>query len=299
MTLQQLLYFREVAESLSFTHAAQTLYVTQSTLSHSIMALERELGVPLLVRQSGKKVSLTNFGAALMPLASQVLAEVENIEDTMNRMRNPLTGVVNVAFSYINCWRLVPQMLAGFNRDQLSAGDISINVVVNHKRRNFEDEVVQGDIDIAFSCLSAQEGLETVPFVKQQLYVALSPMHPLSEKTSLTVEDIADEPLIGYHQGRNLDRWIYSMYDQYALRPNMVNYAEDWSEQLIFAALGKGIAIMPLVPTEQGSVNFVPLDDPMSVRTVYIMWAGNRQLPPAVEYVRDYCLEYGKNLQCI
>ena len=57
MTIQQLIYFREVANTLHFTKAAQRLYVTTSALSYAISSLERELGVPLFCEGNGKKGS--------------------------------------------------------------------------------------------------------------------------------------------------------------------------------------------------------------------------------------------------
>lgn len=89
------------------------------------------------------------------------------------------------------------------------------------------------------------------------------------------------------------------MYRLRGLKPNTAEYADDWTVQASLVALDKGIAILPRLPLEQDVVKMIPLDDPMNIRNVYMMWAKNRKLPPAVECVRDYCLEYCKSLALI
>ena len=291
MTLQQLLYFHEVAKTLNFTKASRSLNVTQSALSYSILSLERELELPLFIRSSGKKISLTKFGNTLLPMAEEVLASMEHIEETMKKVRDPHAGVVNIAFSYVNGWRFMPAMLRAF-REEAPEGSMELQLQVNHTRNNFEEDVLRGDVDIAFSCLAQMDGLVTEPFAKQQLYAALPPGHPLSKRESLTAADLADEMLIGYHRGRNLDRWITKMFEKEGLRPNTIEYTDDWSSQITKVSVGEGISVMQMVPAAEGSVVFVPMRGDMSVRTIYIMWAADRKLSEAAVFARDYFLDY-------
>ena len=291
MTLQQLIYFREVAETLNFTRASKNLNVTQSTLSYSIIALERELELPLFVRGCGKKIDLTSYGDTLLPMAEEAITAMEKIESTMRRIRDPLAGVVNIAFSYVNGWRFMPAMLRAF-REEAPEGSLKVQLSVNHTRNNFEEDVRRGIVDIAFSCLPQLEGLKTVPFAKQQLYAALPPGHPLCERESLTAKDLADEMLIGYHRGRNLDRWITQMFEREGCRANTVEYTDDWSTQVTKVSVGEGISVMQLVPAAEGSVVFVPMRGEMAVRTIYMMWAADRKLSEATIFARDYFLDY-------
>ena len=279
MTLQQLIYFREVADTRNFTKASKNLNVTQSALSYSIISLERELELPLFIRSCGRKIELTSYGSVLLPMAEQAISSMEKIEETMRRIRDPHAGVVNIAFSYVNGWRFVPQMLRAF-REEAPEDSISVQLNVNHTRNNFEEDVLKGSVDIAFSCLAQMEGLTTVPFAQQQLYAALPPGHPLAGRESLSVAEIAEEPLVGYHRGRNLDR------------PNTIEYTDDWSAQITKVSVGEGISVMQKVPAAEDSVVFVPLRGDLSQRTVYMMWASDRKLSDAAEFARDYFLDY-------
>ena len=295
MTLQQLLYFREVAQTLNFTKASRNLHITQSALSASIIALERELELPLFIRKSGKGLELTSYGIRLLPMSEDTLSSMDRLEKNMRSIRNPKAGVVNIAFSYINCWRFIPGMLQGF-REEVPENDIALNLSINHSKRNFEEEILRGDVDIAFSCMESMEGLTSVPFARQQLYVAVSTQHELADRTYVTIEDIKDERLIGYYRGRNLDRWIRKMFDRAGYHPATMDYVEDWSIQVTRVSIGEGIAIMPLVPTAEGMVCFLPLRGDMGIRTVYMMWAAGGKLTPAVEFARDYFLDYGESI---
>ncbi len=291
MTVQQLIYFREVARTLHFTKASQNLYVTQSALSYSISGLERELDVPLFIRESGKRVRLTSFGDALLPLVDQAICCFDEIESTIKKLRNPMSGVVNIAYSYINCSKFVPRMFSRLRvNDQFK--DISVNFEINHSNTHFENDVANGRLDLAFSCTPSTAGLEVVPFAKQELYVMVACDHPFAVRDSVTIEDLADEVLIGYDKGRNLDRQVNEMFYSRGFKPNTDIYVDEWSALFSLVALGKGISIFPMISFEPGLIRAVPLDHPMHVRDVYMMWAANRKLPPAVEYVRDYCLSF-------
>lgn len=290
MTLQQLIYFKKVAETLHFTKAAQSLYITQSALSYSISSLERELDVPLFVRESGKSISLTSFGKALVPLADEAIANFNNINETIAKLRNPMSGIVNIAYSYINGHRFVPQMFSELTSlPQFS--EIIINFDINHRRKHFEQNVLDGEFDIAFSCTPYTEGLKTVPFAKQELFAVLPCNHALASLDKLTLEEIADETFYIYDRNRNLDKWTQEMFRQHGLKIN-AEYCEEWMEAMSKVSLGKGVAISPYVPFDDSIVHRVQLDDPMRYRDVYIMWPENRKLSHAVEYVRNCCLNF-------
>lgn len=291
MTIQQLIYFREVANTLHFTKASQKLYVTTSALSYAISTLERELGVPLFIRETGKQVRLTRYGRALLPLSEKAIACFDEIEAEIHSLRNPMSGVVNVVYSYINGNRFIPRMFSAFNAAN-EYPEISLNFEVNHARFHFEPDVVGGKFDLAFSCTPATEGLEVVPFARQELFCMLPADHPLATRASVTIEDLANESIVAYDQGRNLDRCVLEMFASCGVVPNIIEYTDEWASLFSLVALGKGAAIFPLMPFDATLVTPVPIDHPMHIRDVYMMWPSDRKLPAYVEYVRDFCLNF-------
>ena len=192
MTLQQIKYFREVAKLHHFTLAAQNLYITQSSLSHAIQSLEQEIGVPLFVRKSGRKVELTSYGKTFLPYAEQILRSFDSGQEAIERMRNPNSGMVSVAYSYINGHSLVPQLFLRFY-DEHSYDDISVQFEINHGRLLIEKELQMGQRDLAFSCTPAFEDLKSVPVAKQELVLLVPADHPLSGEKRVSLNDIRDE----------------------------------------------------------------------------------------------------------
>ena len=86
MTLQQIKYFLEVAQTRRFTAAANNLYVAQSSLSYAIRELEHELGVPLFARNVNKKVTLTEYGETFLPYAEQLFAVLREGEGALQNL---------------------------------------------------------------------------------------------------------------------------------------------------------------------------------------------------------------------
>ena len=110
MTLQQLIYFKEVAKVKHFTRAAENLYVAQSSLSHAVQELESELGAPLFLRRNGKKVEITNYGEALLPYVDRALEAVNDGKRHLMDMIAPERGVVNIAYTYLNGCSIIQEV---------------------------------------------------------------------------------------------------------------------------------------------------------------------------------------------
>lgn len=99
MELRQLKYFARTAETLNFSEAARSLYVTQSTLSQQIKTLEEELGTVLFQRDS-HSVHLTESGSKLLPLAIRTIQDAESCRDQISDLKELLSGNLNIGVTY-------------------------------------------------------------------------------------------------------------------------------------------------------------------------------------------------------
>ena len=91
MELTQLRTFREVADTLNFTRAAERLHLTQSAVSHQIKGLEQELGEPLFIRAK-RGVRLSEAGKAALEYARRILDETDALKDRLAGGRARLTA---------------------------------------------------------------------------------------------------------------------------------------------------------------------------------------------------------------
>lgn len=294
MTLQQIRNFREIAKTQNFTLAAQNLYVAQSGLSYSIQSLEKEIGVPLFVRKSGKKVMLTAYGQAFLPHAKQILSDLDASQKTIEHMRNSNSGVVTVTYSYNNCHALIPLVFGEFYKEH-NYNDITVRFEINQGKSLIERSVAVGKQDLAFSCTSAFEGLTSVPIARQELFLMMPVSHPLAGSEKLTLQEVKDELFVGFYQHWNLSNWITGMFEQEGLQQNVLEYFQDWATQMNYVAMGLGIAISPSLPVDRNYVAMVPIDHPKRFRNIYLHWPKTRKLSASAEYVKDYCIEFFQN----
>lgn len=293
MTFQQIKYFIEVAHTQNFTQASKNLFVSQPTLSHSIRVLEQELGVPLFIRSSGKKVSLTSYGSAFIPFCEQMMTQLHDGQQLLQQMRNPMSGVVNIAYSYINGFSLIPSIFNSFYEEN-SYNDLSIEFKVNHRREVFEKDVLSGKVDLAFACTKSFEGLEIMPIANQELVIMLPVNHPLANRKKLSLHDIKNESILWYYKDSNLYKWISKMFQMYDLKPDINTSSKDWSSQISYVSLGLGVSITPRLPVDPNLISVIELDHPLNHRYIYMLWAKDRKLTHAAEYVRQYCINYSK-----
>ncbi len=108
--LKQLEAFVAAAEQGSFTRAAQSLYLTQSTVSAHIQTLEKALGRPLFLRDAKKPIVLTDAGRALYPRAREILAQCQALQDLCGSG----SGLLELAASTAPCRCLLPELMADF-----------------------------------------------------------------------------------------------------------------------------------------------------------------------------------------
>lgn len=291
MTLQQIVYFCEIAKTLHFTRASENLFVSQSSMSHSILALERELSVPLFTRQAGKKIALTYYGEQFLPYAQSILKTVDDSKEHLNKIQDPLSGVVRIAYGYVNGISVISRLFKAYYADNTNR-NISIQFQINNGRKKIEQSMLAGETDLAFTATKSFPGLNCLPVTTQELVVMLPKDHPLSCRPSLTVADISSEPLLVYHRGGNLVQHINAMFAESGYRPNITEFLEDWLEEVAYISLGLGIGISPRIPVSSDEISIVPLDHPQKYRSLYLCWPKDTPLSPATEYVRQYCIRY-------
>lgn len=294
MTLLQIQYFQEIARTGSFTLAAQKLHTAQSGLSYSIQSLEKELGVPLFIRSNGKRVTLTGYGEAFLPHAERILTDLAEGRSTIERLRNPNSGVVTVAYSHANCSSLIALLFKSFY-ERHSYDEISVRFSVNQGETRIERHVAMGETDLAFSCTPSFEGVRSQPVARQELFLILPVGHRLAQAERVSLREVKDEPFVGYHQNWNLSNHVAGMFEQEGLLPNMLEYFPDWAATVNYVAMGLGLAVLPRFPMDSDYVSAVPIDHPGRFRNIYLHWTGSRMLPPPAEYVRRYCIDFFKN----
>ncbi|MEU8975995.1 LysR family transcriptional regulator [Streptomyces monashensis] len=199
MDLQQLRYVVAVADTLNFTRAAERCAVVQSSLSHRIAALERELGVRLFARSS-RRVELTSAGAAFLVGARECLAAadraVADAADATGVVRGRLAVGVIVTTAAVD----VPELLQRYR-----AQHPDVRVALRSGRSDdLAAAVRDGKLDIAFLGLPEGErpaGVEAVVLDHDAHVLAVSAGHRLARASRVTLAEIAGETFVDFVSG--------------------------------------------------------------------------------------------------
>ena len=188
---EQLRQFIAVADHLSFTRAAEELYISHSTLSRSVSRLETQLGAPLLSR-STRAVALTEAGEMLARRGRLLLEETEALEREVTALGRPDTPQLRlVSFNFFDSH--VFSLLEQFHREQPQV-DLSLQF---RRPEAVLSEVQAGGADVGISfdfALDKTPGLDMLPLSRGEFVVLTARSHPLAGRDSVSVDDPLMEP---------------------------------------------------------------------------------------------------------
>ena len=279
MDERKLRAFVTVAEELHFTRAAQRLFATQSTVSATIRALEQELGAALLTRTT-RAVTLTDAGRAFLPEAKAALEALDRARASVEPPDSELRGTL--ALGSLSSMRTVDvAALAGdFRRryPQVQARiDISPRGSVGHV-----DRVKAGLLDLAFIGHREQEdpGLVLRPLRTFPLAAFVPDGHPLAERDSVALADLAGEPFIEMPIGFTQRAVVDAAFAEQHLQRWISVEVPDLSTIPRYVAHGVGVALLPsALAGADRSVRAVALADVGLHWTLSVVTAAGR--PPS------------------
>ncbi|ONI85474.1 LysR family transcriptional regulator [Saccharothrix sp. ALI-22-I] len=185
-------YFVAVAEQLSFTRAAEQLFVSQPALSRQIRQLESDLRITLFERTS-REVRLSPVGEALLPLARTLIADWQAAQRVARGIAAVESRVLRIGFEATGAGPLTTRARTAFAARHP-------DVTIEPKRFDWGGEVAalrDGLVDVAFLWLPADTtGLHTEIVAVEQRMVGLAAGHRLASWDSVSILDLRDEPLM-------------------------------------------------------------------------------------------------------
>jgi DNA-binding transcriptional LysR family regulator len=242
MELRQLEYFLAVVEEGSFTSAAARLYMGQSSLSASLLGLERELGTELFTR-GRRGAELTDAGRALLEPARAALADAERARDAVAAVKGLLRGSVRVATVAVPRRVDVVETIRQFQEHYPG-----VQVYVLHDgAKDLVRLVAEGQVDLAVTPLThqASPALRFEPMLSTPLAVACPAGHRLSGAHDVDVSDLLGEPIIDLPPGW----WVRDLFDRMLaerdLRREVRLEVNEWYGLLTMVQRGLGISYGP------------------------------------------------------
>jgi len=261
MELRHLRYFHAVAETLSFSRAAEQLHIAQPPLSRQIRQLEAMLGVELIDRES-RPIALTVAGRFFYEQTYQVLSRLREIEDGARRLARRQTIWFGIGFVPSVMCGLLPELIRQFRLAEpgVETGFTELMSVEQAAALKL------GRIDVGFGRLPIDDpDIECVTLLREPLYAALPDAHPLAGRDTVDMEALAAEPLVVY-PARPRPGYADQVLDLFArrgLRPAHVSEANELQTALGLVAAGIGVALVPASACQgrAGSVAFRGVTD--------------------------------------
>jgi LysR family transcriptional regulator, hydrogen peroxide-inducible genes activator len=265
MEVHQLRYFCAVAETGSFTRAAQREQVAQPSLSQQIMKLEEELGVRLFDRL-GRTVRLTDLGQVFLPRARTVLNELRAAKDEVAEKQSSVAGPVCVGVIPTIAPYYLPARIALFSRKYPKAAI----TVVEDVTVTLLDRLRAGLIDLAIMALPARgHDLECFPLGTERLFAILPKGHRLAKKNSVRMKDLREEPFLLLKDDHCFRDTAMEVCKRARVMPQIVFESGQFSSILGMVAAGMGVSIVPEMALERRQdCSFVLVADESASRTI-------------------------------
>lgn len=246
MELHQLRYFVTVVREGTFTRAAERLYITQPSLSEQIRKLETELGSPLFQRL-GRRLALTSAGDALLPHAEKVVLEVEEARSRVQEVRGLRLGRLSVGVLPSAGARLLPKFLAEF---RVQHPGVEVVLREEDSSADLEQMVHDGVLDLAIVHLPARRpDLDAVLLVRDPLVMVVPPEHPLGDRRSVLLAELAEERFVAMRPGHGLRHLLQRMCRQAGFEPRVVFETAQLGSLVGLVLAGMGVTVLPRMAT--------------------------------------------------
>lgn len=200
LTIRQLRIFSSVARTLSFTAAAQELYLAQPSVSAAVAQLERYLGSQLLIRTT-RSVSLTAEGRIFQDLADRILWQLQQAEALMRRGDRSVDGDLLLGTDPTCGTYVMPALLGAF-KTRYPAVNVRMEIL---NRPALQEKVLARQYDIAaVSGPVCSERLRSSPFAPHELLMVAPPDHPLLAIRHIPLTSLAQYPVILREEGSGI-----------------------------------------------------------------------------------------------
>jgi LysR family transcriptional regulator, low CO2-responsive transcriptional regulator len=237
---RHMLAFATLARCRSFTQTAKELHLTQSAISHTIKALEQDIGVSLFERV-GKRVFLTQAGEQLRPAAERILREMNDARASMEEIGAWGRGRLRIGASVTTCQHPLPTVLREFRQ---SFPDCALRLIAGDGPYMCK-LLLENQVDLALMLEPDKEDtLDFRPLFTDELQALVAPMHPWVEAGRVPHADLSRETFIIYHKGSYTYRMVEDYFRAEGIR--LSNTMELGSMDAIkeLAKVGMGAALM-------------------------------------------------------
>ncbi|MFK7913201.1 MAG: HTH-type transcriptional regulator CysB [Pseudomonadales bacterium] len=243
MKLQQLRYIWEVAHhDLNVSATAQSLFTSQPGISKQIRLLEDELGVEIFARSGKHLTHVTEVGQVIIEMAGEILRKSVDIKQIAQEYSDETQGALSIATTHTQARYALPPIISQFRQ---SYPDIVLNMNQGTPHQ-IAELAATGNVDFAI----ATEGMDLfndlvmMPCYRWERAIVMPADHPLAGRKSISLEELAQEPIVTYVFGFTGRSKLDEAFDAAGLTANVVFTATDTDVIKTYVRLGLGVGII-------------------------------------------------------
>ncbi len=254
MNLHQLRFVREaVRQNYNLTDAAKALFTSQPGVSKAIIELEEELGIDIFTRHGKRIRGLTEPGRLVLGSVELIMQEIDSLKRIGKEFAAQDSGSFTIATTHTQARYVLPVPVARL-REAYPKVNVSLHQgSPDQVARMVLDEVAE--IGIATESLSQYDDLVTLPCYEWQHMLVMPSDHPLAKKEHITLEDLAQEPLITYHPSFTGRTKVDQAFAARHLHPRIALEAIDSDVIKTYVRLGLGVGIVAEMAVKDDGTN--------------------------------------------
>jgi len=293
ITLRQLQIFESVAETQSYTRAAERLFMTQPAVSMQMKQLEETVGLDLFERQ-GKKIVITRAGEKLRKHANKIIRRFEMLYGSINKLKKGQHEQIKISAA-TTANHFVTHMMAEFSRMHQD-----INITLDITNRETLVKQLQ-DYDPDFVIMGeppSKLDLDSRLIMENPLIVIASPEHPVVKKyksRNVPMDEVIKEPFVVREEGSGTKAAIRRHFKKYSL-DFVSSYEMSSNESIkhaVVAGLGLGIVALHTIKLEleAGKLLILNVENFPLERHWHLVSRKGRKLSPAAIEFKAFILD--------
>ncbi|MEK3900420.1 MULTISPECIES: cidABC operon transcriptional activator CidR [unclassified Paenibacillus] len=277
MDIRQLEYFVQAARLNSFSRAAESLYITQPTISKMIRNLETELGADLFYRE-GRSIRLTDAGELLLIKAQNIVESFASLSAELDSLRNLKQGHIRIGLPPMVGASFFPAVIGEFHRKY---PEVTIRLHEDGAKK-VEDDVESGLLDIGAIVLPVDQArFHSFTFVEERLELLVPAGHRLDAAQQVPLKELAEEEFVLFREDFALHDRIISECVKAGFQPKVVYESSQWDLISRMVAAGMGIALLPETicrDIDRTRIAVIPLTEPVIPWQLGMIWRKDRYL---------------------
>jgi LysR family hydrogen peroxide-inducible transcriptional activator len=265
MEFHQLRYVCAIAETGSFSRAAERCQVAQPSLSQQVLKLEEDLGTRLFDRL-GRSVRLTEAGRAFLPHARSILSQMETARSSVTDKCADVRGSVAVGVIPTIAPYLMPRYTTAFAKRYAEAK----LRIVEETTPILVESLRDLSIDLAILALPLRhKDLELFPLRTEPLFAVLPKNHPFAANESLALKDLRGESFVMLRDGHCFRDLSIAACTHARVTPRIAFESGQFSSLFGMVAAGVGISLVPEMAIDRNAgCRYVRLSDARATRTI-------------------------------